>query len=577
MSISFLAALAGALAAAAGTVMLVVRCTRAPRADLTAWAIATAGLTIALAAQVLGYQRGFAPTTFRAVQLGAQLIAPLALAWGITEVAARSMPARFAARLLLSALAVVALVILGTDPLSSQAFSRSWPAASVHYQVIPNALLTLLAVVAVLTAVVGAIVAGVRARSNRVWWDGFVAVGVAGLATLATEGLAVHLPVNSGYPAICVLAAGLAVLASLRAGRFQPAALRAASRARDDSGWGTPFPAGARGSAPYGADDSLGLYASGGHAPDDSLDLYRDSGHGGYPAPAGGYGDGSAYGRYGDAGYGGSDADYDGPVTGAFEGPVPGGFDEPDSGGFGGPVTGGFEGPVTGAFDPLYQPNGYVGLGDDEQYGADADHPAAERGGLATGEPAGVWRHAGYPDDENDGPDGELTADEAGGLAAGQDTERFYGQIAIYTLLEHGAAEFDRLAEQVVVQVRAHEPGTLVYVVHGVPSAPLQRILYEVYRDQAAYDEHTRQPYIQKFEVGRRPLVLATNVIELGVRQAKVSPLGPSPEPQPRGPQPSGSQPPGSQPPGSATAGLPYGTTPGGRTRGDRPPGGRAL
>ena len=588
MSISFLAALAGALAAAAGTVMLVVRCSRAPRADLIAWAIATAGLTIALAAQVLGYQRGFAPITFRAVQLGVQLIAPLALAWGIIEVAARSMPGRFAARLLLSALAVVAAVILGTDPLSSQAFSKSWPAASLHYQVIPNALLKLLAVVAVLTAVVGAIVAGVRARSNRVWGNGFVAVGLAGVAILATEGLAVHLPVNSGYPAICVLAAGLAVLASLRAARFQPAAVRAASRARDDTGWAPPFQAGAGGSARHGADDSLGLYASGGRPSDDSLDLYRDSGHGGYPAPTGGYSDSSAYGMYGDTGYGGPDADYDGPVTGAFEGPIPGGFDDPDNSGFGGPDAGGFDGPVTGTFDPLYQPNGYTDHGDDGRYGADAGHLAAEPGGLAAGE---IWRHAGYPDDENIGPDAELAANWAAGLAAGQDTERFYGQIAIYTLLEHGAAEFDRLAEQVVEQVRAQEPGTLVYVVHGVPSAPLQRILYEVYRDQAAYDEHTRQSYIQEFEVGRRPLVLATNVIELGVRQAKVSPLGPSPGPQPPGSPLPGSQAPGSPPVGSPpvgapggsrpvappTTGLPYGTTPGGRTRGDRPPGGRAL
>jgi len=570
MSISFLAALAGALAAAAGTVMLVVRCARAPRADLIAWAIATAGLTIALAAQVLGYHRGFAPITFRAVQLGAQLIAPLALAWGITEVAARSMPARFAARLLLSALAVVSAVILGTDPLSAQGFSKSWPAASLHYQVIPNALLTLLAVVAVLTAVAGAIVAGVRARGNRVWGNGFVAVGVAGVATLATEGLAVHLPVNSGYPVLCVLAAGLAVLASLRAGRFQPAALRAAAGARDDTGWGPPYQAGAVGSARYSADDSLGLY-SGGRAADDSLGLYRDSGHSGYPAPDGGYGDSSAYGMYGDTGYGGSDADYDGPVTGAFEGPIPGGFDEPDNGGFGGPDAGGFDGPVTGTFDPLYQPNGYAGH-DDEPYGVDADHLAAEPGGLAAGDPVGVWRHAGYPDADNSGPGAELAAAAAAGLAAEHDTERFYGQIAIYTLLEHGAAEFDRLAEHVVEQVRALEPGTLVYVVHGVPSAPLQRILYEVYRDQAAYDEHTRQAYIQEFEVGRRPLVLATNVIELGVRQAKVSPLGPPP-----GPQPPGSPPVGPRPVGPPTAGLPYGTTPGGRTRGDRPPGGRAL
>ena len=570
MSISLVAALAGTLAAAVGTVVLAVRCARTPRADLIAWAIATAGLTVALAAQVLGYKRGFTPTTFRAVQLGVQLVAPLALAWGVVEVAARSLPARFAGRLVLSALAVVAVVILGTDPLSSQAFGRSWPAASVYYQVIPNALLKLIAVVTVLTAVVGAVVAGVRARGDRAWRDGFTAVGVAGLAAIATEGLSVRLPVNSGYPALCLVAAGLAVLASILASRFQLAALHAPRRPADNTGWGPPVQAGARGRGLYGADDSLGLY--------------RDSGHGGYPEPAGGYG------PYGDSSYGGPDNGYDGPVTGAFEGPVTGGFDGPDTGGFHGPDTGGFDGPVTGAFDPLYQQNGYPGPSDKADYqrsGADAGHLAAERGGPADAEPAGAWRPAGYSGDENSGPGAALLAagdSGAAGPAGDRDTERLYGQIAIYTLLEHGATEFDRLAEQVVEQVRAHEQGTLVYVVHGVPSAPLQRILYEVYRDRAAYDEHTQQPYIQKFEVGRRPLVLATNVIELGVRQAKVSPLEPPPGPSPESPSPGRpplARPPLARPPlGSPPSGLPYGgapgdRAPGGRARDDRP-GGRA-
>jgi len=107
------------------------------------------------------------------------------------------------------------------------------------------------------------------------------------------------------------------------------------------------------------------------------------------------------------------------------------------------------------------------------------------------------------------------------------DTDRLYGRIAIYTLLDAGADEFDRLAEQVVEEVRAGEPDTLAYVVHGVPSAPLQRILYQLYADRAAYDRHHEQPYVAEFETRRRPLVLATNVIELGVRQAKVAAVTP--------------------------------------------------
>ena len=85
--------------------------------------------------------------------------------------------------------------------------------------------------------------------------------------------------------------------------------------------------------------------------------------------------------------------------------------------------------------------------------------------------------------------------------------------------------EFDRLTEHVVEQVRADEPGTLVYIVHAVPTAPLQRILYEVYQDHQAYDEHRARPYIVEYEADRRRCVLATNVIELGLRQAKVSPF----------------------------------------------------
>ena len=561
MSISLVAALVGTLAAAVGTVVLAVRCARTPRADLIAWAIATAGLTVALAAQALGYRRGFAPTTFRAVQLGAQLVAPLALVWGVVEVAARSLPARFAARLVISALAVVAVVILGTDPLSSQAFGQSWPAASVYYQVIPNALLKLIAVVTVFTAVVGAAVAGVRARGDRAWRDGFVAVGVAGVAAIATEGLSVQLPANSGYPALCLVAAGLAVLASMLAGRFQLAALHAPRSSADDTGWGPAMQAGARaagGTARTIHSACTGIAATAGTrsrpaVTDDTATpamaartmpttgpppaLSRDRS----PVVSTGRTRVVSSGRTRVVSTGQSPAPSI-PSISRTAIPVP--------------VT---KRTTSGTPMPVTWPRS-----------------AADR---RDAEPAGAWRQGGYSGDENIGPGAALLAagdSGAAGPAGEQDTERLYGQIAIYTLLEHGAAEFDRLAEQVVEQVRVHEDGTLVYVLHGVPSAPLQRILYEVYRDRAAYDEHTRQPYIQKFEIGRRPLVLATNLIELGVRHAKVSPLEPPPGPSPGSPA-TGARPPLARPPlarpplGSPPSGLPYGGA-----RGDRAPGGEA-
>ncbi|MBO0776614.1 MAG: hypothetical protein J2P34_09880, partial [Actinobacteria bacterium] len=153
MSISFLAAVVAALAAAAGTALLARECASAPRVEIVPWLVAAAGLTLALAAQALGFAHGFGPTSFRAVQLGAQLLAPLALTWGLAEAAARSVGARFAARLVLAGVTVVTGVIMATDPLSSAPFTTAWPAASGHYQIIPNGVLAVIAAATVLAAV----------------------------------------------------------------------------------------------------------------------------------------------------------------------------------------------------------------------------------------------------------------------------------------------------------------------------------------------------------------------------------------------------------------------------------------
>ena len=53
----------------------------------------------------------------------------------------------------------------------------------------------------------------------------------------------------------------------------------------------------------------------------------------------------------------------------------------------------------------------------------------------------------------------------------------------------------------------------------------MQRIFYEVYRDRAAFDSHENQPYVMRFAAGRRSCVLATNVIDLRLKYAKVAPL----------------------------------------------------
>ncbi len=95
----------------------------------------------------------------------------------------------------------------------------------------------------------------------------------------------------------------------------------------------------------------------------------------------------------------------------------------------------------------------------------------------------------------------------------------------IFTLRDDDTTEFDGLTAQAAEAVRMNEPDTIAFIVNSVPKAPMQRILYQVYRDKVSYDKHIRQPYIEDFVAARKQYVLATNVIELDLHHANVSPF----------------------------------------------------
>src|SRR6516165_7497652 len=234
MSISFAAAAVGALAALVLAGLILRRCIRAPTMAAVALVFAVAGLTVALAAQAAGYARGFDQTTFRAVQLGAQLIAPLALTWALAELTGKSMGARFASRLALGAVTVIGAVVLATDPLNDASFSKAWPAASVHYQIIPNAVLKFVAVGTAIVALIAVIMTAVRARQRAGWRTLLLAVGAIAAALLLTDLLRVKLPANSAYVLICVAAAALAWFAGVRASVVRLESLRSGGYAWDE-------------------------------------------------------------------------------------------------------------------------------------------------------------------------------------------------------------------------------------------------------------------------------------------------------------------------------------------------------
>jgi quinol monooxygenase YgiN len=69
------------------------------------------------------------------------------------------------------------------------------------------------------------------------------------------------------------------------------------------------------------------------------------------------------------------------------------------------------------------------------------------------------------------------------------------------------ARAFDALTAEAVTAIRAREPGTLVYATHAVRDAPLARVFYELYADQAAFQAHEEAPHVMDFHRRKDPLL----------------------------------------------------------------------
>ncbi len=502
MSLPVLIGFAGVLVAAVATGMLAGRCVRQPRIDFVLFTAGVLALTIGLAAQSMGFASGFGPATFRAIQLFALLLAPLWLAWGLVELAVPSDAVRFGMRLISSALTVVASVILATDPLSAQPFSKAWPLTGPHFEPISHYALDAVQAVAVLAVVASAAVTVARAGAKRGSAPPVTAVVPVSLAVLITAGQRFPLPARAAYPLLSMAAAALVWFGVSRVGE-RPR--RAAGRDARRDGRGE------------GVQDGRGRYRPDEGWPDDRAagDHVHEGRYATYGPRAGLPGPGAPPGDFPGAG-----------PRGRGSGPQP----------------------RTPERQDRYRGSGPGGPAADER-------PPGTQAVRAPGPEA---------------PAADPLA-SAGGSAAATPA-RPYGRILIFTLLDDRVADFDRLAEESAEQVRTGEPDTLVYVIHLVPNAPMQRIFYEIYRDRAAFDSHESQPYMQRFVAERRSCVLATNVIELRLKYAKVAPLPnpqapagaePPPLPSPAAPPPA---PPGPPPgPPQRPQPLPPGPPPGAR------------
>ena len=307
MSTSVLVAIAGLMVTAVGTGLLGGRCIRSPRPSYIAWAIGMFALTVALLGQSIGFATGFGAVTFRVIQISAQLVAPVALAWGLVELVARGAAARFGARLAAAGLVVVVGVILATDPLTAKPFGTVWPSAAVHYQLIPHyALIGLhLALVAVAATAVALCAARDRGRPA----DGQLLPGAAavGGAVLGVVALRFGLPADAAYPALSAVSGGLVWFGMTRADGLVSGVTRPRAVPSRDTGtghYGRAAGAAARarsGDGPWESGPGAGRAAAGersaaGGQPAESGRAERrrrsaagESGHAGErPGPAGG-------------------------------------------------------------------------------------------------------------------------------------------------------------------------------------------------------------------------------------------------------------------------------------------------
>src|SRR5215469_502046 len=221
----------GAVIAAVGTGMLAARATRRPRIYFVAWAVALFGLAVGLGATTLGYVAGYDSLMFRAMEIGAQLIAPLALCVGLVEVIGRRLASRFAMRLVVTGIAVIALVILGTDPVSpNMTFTSKWPDPAFYYQLAPLAVLGFLTLFTAITAATSLVVMLVRSSREQLPSEETrpsMLVALAGLA-VALPGLVwllakfakitLPLPEKDVFAASCTAAAVLVWYAARMAG-----------------------------------------------------------------------------------------------------------------------------------------------------------------------------------------------------------------------------------------------------------------------------------------------------------------------------------------------------------------------
>ncbi len=73
---------------------------------------------------------------------------------------------------------------------------------------------------------------------------------------------------------------------------------------------------------------------------------------------------------------------------------------------------------------------------------------------------------------------------------------------------------FDQLVAETTANIRAEEPGTVLYLCHRVQGEPGARVFYELYQDNEAFQAHEVAQHVKDFHARRRPMMAGPERVE---------------------------------------------------------------
>lgn len=79
-----------------------------------------------------------------------------------------------------------------------------------------------------------------------------------------------------------------------------------------------------------------------------------------------------------------------------------------------------------------------------------------------------------------------------------------YALLVRFELEEGHENAFDDLVDKTLRDIEANEPETIVYLSHASPDRSNERVFYELYADDAAFDAHEQADHVRRFLTERQ-------------------------------------------------------------------------